>query len=207
VGQASWPAWASVVGAGHARPAASVRPLSKGNRRNRRPNYPVAGQPAGRRRSDARRSRTASPAQTTTPATPLPDYVIYDAFFYRVKWLSDLAGKFSSQGKVASANYLQSLVQTQAQLTAQESAALKAVVADWRTGDVSIVSAGKTLVKAGAAANAAQLQALALQRRQWVATHVSQLQTAMGTARFQQLDSFVRATSTVKGGTAAPGPK
>jgi hypothetical protein len=29
----------------------------------------------------------------------------------------------------------------------------------------------------------------------------------MGAARFQILDSFVRATSTVKGGTAAPGPK
>jgi hypothetical protein len=29
----------------------------------------------------------------------------------------------------------------------------------------------------------------------------------MGTARFQRLDSFVRATSTVKGGAAAQMPK
>jgi hypothetical protein len=143
----------------------------------------------------------------TTPPTPVPDYIIYDAFFYRVKWLSDLADKYGSQGRAASAVHLRSLVQMQAGLTAQEDAVLKAIAADWRAGDAGIVSAGRALAKAGAAANAAQLQALALQRQQLVTNHVSQLQAAMGTARFQRLDSFVRATSTVKGGAAAQMPK
>jgi hypothetical protein len=48
------------------------------------------------------------------------------------------------------------------------------------------------------------LQALASQRQQLVTSHLSQLQAAMGAARFQQLDSFVRVSSTVKAGTAAP---
>jgi hypothetical protein len=38
-------------------------------------------------------------------------------------------------------------------------------------------------------------------------THIGQLQSAMGAARFQILDGFVRATSTVKSGTASQGPK
>jgi hypothetical protein len=40
-----------------------------------------------------------------------------------------------------------------------------------------------------------------------VATHIGQLQSAMGAAHFQILDGFVRATSTVKSGTASQGPK
>jgi hypothetical protein len=142
-----------------------------------------------------------------TPATPVPDYILYDAFFYRVKWLGDLADKYTSRGKPASANHFRSLLRKQAGLTAQEDAALKAVVAGWRTGDVGIVTAGQALVKAGAVANDARLQALANQRQQLVANHVSQLQAAMKSARFQRLDSFVRASSTVKGAAAAPAPK
>jgi hypothetical protein len=37
--------------------------------------------------------------------------------------------------------------------------------------------------------------------------NVSSIPLAMGAARFQILDGFVRATSTVKGGTASQGPK
>jgi len=143
----------------------------------------------------------------TTQATKVPDYVLYDAFFFRVKWLSDLADKYSSRGKPASADYIRSLLQKKAGLTAQEDAALKSIAADCRAGDLSIVGVGRALVKAGAAANDARLQALGSQRQQLVASHVSQLQAAMGPARFQKLDSFVRVSSTVKGGTAAPAPK
>jgi type IV pilus biogenesis protein CpaD/CtpE len=95
----------------------------------------------------------------------------------------------------------------QAGLTAQEGAALRAIAADWRAGDSSIVSTGQALVKAGAAANAVQLQALGVQRQQLVTTHINQLQSALGPARFQILDTFVRTTPTTKGGTAAPAPK
>jgi hypothetical protein len=143
----------------------------------------------------------------TTQATKVPDYVLYDAFFFRVKWLNDLADKYSSRGKPASADHFRSLLQKKAGLTAQEGAALKAIAADWRAGDSGIVSAGRALVKAGAAANDLRLQALASQRQQLVASHVSQLQAAMGSARFQKLDSFVRVSSTVKGGAAAPAPR
>ena len=143
----------------------------------------------------------------TTQAIKVPDYILYDAFFFRVKWLSDLADKYSSQGKVASADHFRFLLQKQAGLTAQEDAALKAIAADWRAGDLGIVSTGQALVKAGATANDARLQALAVQRQQWVTAHVSQIQAAMGPARFRQLDIFVRVSSTVKGGTAAPAPK
>jgi len=143
----------------------------------------------------------------TTQATPIPDYIIYDAFFYRVKWLNDLADKYDSRGKAASAGYFRSTLQRTAGLTAQEQAAVKAIAADWRAGDLGIVNTAQGLAKAGAAANAAQLHALAVQRQQLVASHVSQLRAAMGSARFQQLDRFVRLTSTVKSGTAAQGPK
>ena len=143
----------------------------------------------------------------STPATPVPDYILYDAFFYRVKWLNDLADKYDSRGKAASAGYFRSTLQRTAGLTAQEEAAVKAIAADWRAGDASIVNTGQALARAGASANAAQLRALAAQRQRLVASHVSQLQAAMGAARFQQLDSFVRASSTVKGGAAAQMPK
>ena len=143
----------------------------------------------------------------TTQATKVPDYVLYDAFFFRVKWLNDLADKYSSRGKPASADYFRSLLQKKAGLTAQEDAALKSIAADCRAGDLSIVGAGRALVKAGAAANDLRLQALGSQRQQLVASHVSQLQTAMGLARFRQLDSFVRVSATVKGGAATPAPK
>ena len=142
-----------------------------------------------------------------TQATPVPDYIVYDAFFYRVKWLGDLADKYSSQGKVASADHFRSMLQKQAGLTAQENELVKAVAAHWRTGDASIVSAGQALVKSGAAANDARFQALVRQRQQWVTNHIGQLQAAMGAARFQQVDAFVRASSTVKGAGAAQGPK
>jgi hypothetical protein len=103
--------------------------------------------------------------------------------------------------------YFRSLVQMQAGLTDQEGAALKAIAADWRASDSGIVSTSQALVKAGAAANAVQLQALAAQRQQLVTTHISQLQSALGPARFQILDSFVRALPALKGATAAPAPK
>jgi hypothetical protein len=40
-----------------------------------------------------------------------------------------------------------------------------------------------------------------------VTTHISQLQAALGPARFQVLDSFVHALPTLKGATTAPAPK
>ncbi|MGA3096496.1 MAG: hypothetical protein ABSF25_08595 [Bryobacteraceae bacterium] len=151
--------------------------------------------------------QTSQTARTTQAAAPLPDYAVYGAFLYRVKWLSDLADKYASRGKAPSAAYFRSLVQMQAGLTDQEGAALKAIAADWRAGDSGIVSTSQALVKAGAAANAVQLQALAVQRQQLVTTHISQLQAALGPARFQVLDSFVHALPTLKGATTAPAPK
>jgi hypothetical protein len=151
--------------------------------------------------------QTTQTAQTTQAARPLPDYALYGAFLYRVKWLSDLADKYAARGKAASAGYFRSMVRTQTGLTAQEDAALKAIAADWRAGDSGILNTAQGLVKAGAAANAAQLRALAVQRQQWVTSHISQLQSALGPAHFQILDGFVRATSTVKSGTAAAPPK
>ena len=139
--------------------------------------------------------------------TSVPDYILYDAFFYRVKWLDDLANKYSSQGRTAMTNQVRSIVRTKAGMTAQEDAALKAIAADWRARDAGIVTAGRALVKSGATAKDPRLQALALQRQQLVASHVSQLQASMGSARFQKLDAFVRASSTVKGAAAAQAPK
>jgi len=57
--------------------------------------------------------------------------------------------------------------------------------------------------QSGRLAHDLRLKALALQRQQLVASHVSQLRAAMGAARFQQLDSFVRVSSTVRGAAAA----
>jgi hypothetical protein len=67
-----------------------------------------------------------------------------------VKWLNDLADKYDSRGKAASAGYFRSTLQRTAGLTAQEEAAVKAIAADWRAGDLGIVNTGQALAKAGA---------------------------------------------------------
>lgn len=127
----------------------------------------------------------------------IPDFVIYDSFFYRVAWLDNHANSLSAQGKNDTST--RSAVRTQANLTIAEEAALKAIAADLRVKDDGIVSATRALMAAGARIeNSQQLQDLRNQRQQTITDHIAQLRTALGSTRFLELDAFVRRTSTVR---------
>lgn len=77
---------------------------------------------------------------------------------------------------------------------------------DWRTKSDALAGPIKALMVAKpSAVNAQQLQALQNQRKQNVLDHITELQAAIGAGRFLKLDSFVRATSTLKqSAVAAP---
>jgi hypothetical protein len=127
----------------------------------------------------------------------IPDFVIYDSFFYRVAWLDNHANSLSAQGKNDTST--RSAIRMQANLTSTEEAALKAIAADLRVKDDGIVSATRALVAAGAqSGNPQQLQDLRNQRQQTITDHIAQLRAALGTTRFWELDAFIRRTSTVR---------
>jgi hypothetical protein len=138
------------------------------------------------------------PANCQSPVTPntnIPDYVVYNAFFFRVNWLNDLADKLASQGKDAVS--ARTLLSRQAGLTPQESDALKAIALDWRNKHSYVLTSARILIKTGVSAGDARLQSLAGESRQTDLDHITQLQSALGPTRFKQLDVFVRATSAV----------
>jgi hypothetical protein len=130
-----------------------------------------------------------------TRNTAIPDYVVYNSFFFRVNWLNDLADKLASQGKDAVS--ARTFLSRQAGLTPQESDALKAVALDWRSIHLSLLTSARVLTKTGVSAGDARLQSLADESQQTDLDHISQLQSALGPTRFKQLDVFVRATSAV----------
>jgi hypothetical protein len=152
----------------------------------------------------------AFPAICQKPQTEevkqIPDFVIYDSFFYRVAWLDNHANSLSAQGKNDTST--RSAIRTQAELTSAEEAALKAIAADLRVKDDGIANATRALMAAGARiGNSRQLQDLRDQRQQLIADHIGQLRTALGTTRFSELDAFIRRTSTVKRFAVAPPSK
>ncbi len=132
--------------------------------------------------------------QSTYPDSRL---LVYDSLFFRVMWLEGQANKLVSQGKNDA--FMRSAIRQQAGLTSQEEASLKAIAADWRANESAIETASKALIAAGARGpTSASLQSLAQQRKQMIADHINQLQTAFGPARFAVLDGYATSTANVQ---------
>ncbi len=146
--------------------------------------------------------------QTTPAATPpqVPYVIVYEALFHKILFQEDVAAKLDARKKDSSG--ARAVVQKMLNLTDQETAALKALAADWQTQMTSNQSATSTaflaahgqIVASGAAtaAQAQQVQAVRAQRWAIDTAHIQQLQDAVGAARFAVIDSAVKATSTVK---------
>ena len=128
------------------------------------------------------------------PMSRIPDHAIYDAFFFRVHWLDQQADGLTAKGR--DGNVVRSRIRRQAVLNTQEETALKGIVADWFAAKSALVKAERA---ARASGSTEQVRQLLEQRKQNSINHVQQLRSAFGTFRFQLFDSFVRATSTVKG--------
>ncbi len=140
------------------------------------------------------------------PLAPVPYYVLYDEFLFRVTWLEQVANQLVAQGK--DDTWARSSIRRGAQLTSEEEAALKAVAADWRQKSDAMTAANRALLAAHALDSSPQAQQdRANLRQQNVLDHVAQLQTAFGPARFKLFDVFVRRTAKVRPpGVAPPAP-
>jgi len=139
-------------------------------------------------------------SQTTSQPSPIdPEILLYHAFLFRVAWFQDQADELATEGKVDS--FMRSTVQREASLTAQEAVYLNTIARDWRNKDLAILTAMRARPGARAGGSSPQLKDLAGQRLQNVVSHVSQLQSALGPARFPVLDYYVHTTVAVK-----PGP-
>jgi hypothetical protein len=135
----------------------------------------------------------------TNNGKPIPDYVLYNFFFFHVTWADRQAGKMASRG-MDDAIY-RTLVRREVGLTAKEEAMVKAIAADWRQKDSQLLTALTAIQAArasGVQANSQEVQNLESQRIQTVRDHISQLQAGFGNMRFQVLDAFVRKAPTVK---------
>jgi hypothetical protein len=127
----------------------------------------------------------------------IPDFVLYDSYFYRIAWLDNHAKSLSLQGKIDTK--MRSAIRKQGNLTSTEETALKAIAADLRVKDDGIASAARALRTAGERIGSSrQLQDLRNQRQQVITDHIAQLRAALGSTRFLELDGFIRRTSTVK---------
>jgi hypothetical protein len=150
------------------------------------------------------------PAQDQKPRltslTQIPDYAIYDSFFFRVTALEEMADKADAQGRDGGS--LRSEISRQAGLTREEESTVKSTAAAWRATNAALVTAQRNLIASGARpGNSSQLQDLVNQRKQLAIDYTNQLRRALGSGRFQKLDGFVRRTSTVRGFEVAQPPK
>jgi hypothetical protein len=140
--------------------------------------------------------------------------VIYGAFFRHVVFLDDVAARLAAMGN--SGNYPRSEIQQRARLTDMETAALKSVAADCEAKLAAMRNAVQTLVRDARSQTprqdplpawlTQQAQDLYSQREPLIAEHIQQLKNLFGSARFQHLDGYVHATSTVRVGSGTPAP-
>jgi hypothetical protein len=132
----------------------------------------------------------------TNYGKPIPDYVLYDSFLFRVTWADRQASKMASQG--IDDTFYRTLIRRQVGLTTNEEAMLKAIAADWRRADSQIQKAIQAARASGVPATSQGVQNLRSQRIQTVRDHIGQLQAGFGNMRFEVLDAFVRRSATVK---------
>jgi len=121
-----------------------------------------------------------------TEIKDIPDYVLYDSFFFRVSWLEELADNTRSRGEDDSS--VRSTIQRQAGLTLDEAASLKRIVRDWKAR----TSALKTAAQSGG------VKSVPEEHRQIMTELIGELKAALPAKTFAQLDAFVHASSTAK---------
>ena len=63
-------------------------------------------------------SKAAAQPRPFQQITSVPDYMLWDAFFFRVNWLNDLAGKLEAKGRDGS--HARSEIARRAHLTSQQ---------------------------------------------------------------------------------------
>jgi hypothetical protein len=153
------------------------------------------------------------PPKLSTSSTPfqqmatVPDYILWDAFFFRVNWLNDLAGKLEAKGH-SGAN-ARSEIARRAHLTSQQQQALNAIAGDYRAASHAIYAQIVALIQSGPGSNPQQLQNLQNQRMQTALDHMAQVQAAFGNTSFQAFSGYVHGTEVVKAyaaaGSAQPG--
>jgi hypothetical protein len=139
-----------------------------------------------------------SQAPQVNSVTGVPNYVLYDFFFFRVAWLQDKANHLKGIG--LDDGSMRHMIAQQAGLTSAQEIALDGIALDWRTQNAGLLSQIQGLAASGARSSTSpQLQNLRAQRRQLVLDHLTQLQTTFGPGAFYSLDLFVRRTVVVKG--------
>ena len=129
--------------------------------------------------------------------TPVPDYVLWDAFFFRVNWLNDLADKLDAKGQNGSQP--RSEIAQRAHLSSQQQQALNGIAVDYRTVSQAMSAQVAALRKSAPGSSAQQISDLQNQMKQMVLDHVSQLQAAFAdNVRFEAFKGYVRGTESVK---------
>jgi hypothetical protein len=127
----------------------------------------------------------------------VPDYMLWDAFFFRVNWLNDLANRLDAKGQ--NGNWARSQIADQTHMASQQQQALNAIAADFRTTNNALIAQIAALAGPGAsAANAQQVLNLQNQRKQNVLDHIAQLQAALGSTGFGQFEAYVHGTAHTK---------
>ena len=124
-------------------------------------------------------------------SSTVPDYVLYDRFLYRVLWFQSQANNLKAKGK--DDTFMRSWIRVHAGFTTQEESSLEAIAADCEAQTSAALSAAKALAASGVnPSTSPQIQSLLGQRQQAVLSHMSQLQTAFGPARYVVLEAFAR---------------
>ena len=129
------------------------------------------------------RPQAGQPIQTlASQSTTVPDFALYDAFFFRVVWIEGQASKLALQGKDGSR--IGSTIQRETGITAQEYMTLKAIAADSRAKVAAILAKEQALRSASASRSDPQLRDLVNQRKQTVLDHLQSLKEALGNRQF-----------------------
>jgi hypothetical protein len=143
--------------------------------------------------------------ETAGQANHSPDYVLYDSFFFRVNWFDQQARKRLSEGR--DPERFTSAIRKRAGLTDREDEILKSVATDWQARISELAAKARALKAQEAQSANPALQDLLDQRKQITLDHIGELRAAFAPARFQRLDGFIRATSTVKAYEVVPSSK
>ncbi len=139
---------------------------------------------------------SAAFCQSGAPAKPVPDEILYRAFFSRVMWLDDVGRQIDAKGHDGSS--ARGSIRKESGLTAGEEAALKNVAQEWRGQNQAILAQIRALHAAGGASDPRRAAQLIDQRRTAVLDRMAELRALLGPPRFAVLDGYVRSTSPVR---------
>ena len=130
----------------------------------------------------------------------------WSGFFHWVNWYESLADRDVAQGYSDAAPRGQ--IQRTVGLTTSETAALKAVAADWKAQWDAILATTRSMMASGAtAATSPALLAVRNQRDAMIADHINQLLPAFGASDFARISSYVHLPRQGTTGTTVPWKK